>query len=61
MVKQKISVSVEAEIVRNSRDYLESGKFRNLSHLVEEAMKLLIEKENAAKSPLIDKTKRRID
>jgi Arc/MetJ-type ribon-helix-helix transcriptional regulator len=45
VVKKRISASVDAGTVRAIKEILAKGKFRNKSHVIEEAIKLL-ESEN---------------
>jgi len=41
MVKKRISASVDVGTVRAIKKILSRGKFRNKSHVIEEAIKLL--------------------
>jgi Arc/MetJ-type ribon-helix-helix transcriptional regulator len=41
VVKERISASVDAGTVRAIEDILAKGKFRNKSHVIETAIKLL--------------------
>ena len=41
MVKERISASVDVGTVRAIEDILAKGKFRNKSHVIETAIKLL--------------------
>ena len=41
MVKERISASVDAGTVRAIEEILAKGKFRNKSHVIEAAIKLL--------------------
>ena len=42
-MKQKISITIDEELVRKIELELESGKFRNKSHVLEFAAKKLLE------------------
>ena len=46
-MKQKISISLDEETVFGIQDHLRTGKFRNKSHVVEYAVKKLLEAENS--------------
>ena len=46
-MKQKISITIGEETVLDILKTIESGKFRNKSHVVEYAVKKLLEEENA--------------
>jgi Arc/MetJ-type ribon-helix-helix transcriptional regulator len=43
MVKERISATVDGETIERIDRILEDGKFRNRSHVIEEAIKLLEE------------------
>ena len=45
-MKQKISVTVDEELVLDIFNAIQTGKFRNKSHVVEYAVKKLLEEEN---------------
>ena len=45
-MKQKLSITLDEEIVQEIIKALSSGKFRNKSHVVEYAVKKLLEVEN---------------
>ena len=45
-MKTKLSVTVDREIVDEIVSQIESGRFRNKSHLIEYAVKKLLEEEN---------------
>jgi Arc/MetJ-type ribon-helix-helix transcriptional regulator len=45
-MKQKISITIDDEVLRNILHAVESGKFRNKSHVLEYAVKKLLEVEN---------------
>ena len=43
-MKERISATVDRETLRLIKKLLEKGKYRNKSHVIEEAIKLLEEK-----------------
>ena len=45
-MKHKLSVTIDEEIVDEILKVLSSGKFRNKSHVVEYAVKRLLEEQN---------------
>ena len=45
-MKQKISITVDEKIVLDILQAIRTGKFRNKSHVVEYAVKKLLELEN---------------
>ena len=45
-MKERISATVEKETVKLIEKLLESGKYRNKSHVMEKAIELLKEKED---------------
>ena len=45
-MKQKISITIDENTVHDILQSIESGKFRNKSHVVEYAVKKLLEVEN---------------
>ena len=45
-MKQKISISIDEDTLQNILKTIESGKFRNKSHVVEYAVKRLLEEKN---------------
>ena len=45
-MKARISVTIEKEANRFLKSLLKEGKYRNKSHIIEEAIKLLREKED---------------
>ena len=45
-MKQKLSITLDEELVNEILKVLSSGKFRNKSHVVEYAVKKLLEVEN---------------
>ena len=45
-MKTKISITVDRETVNQLVEQVVSGKFRNKSHLIEFAVKRLLEEEN---------------
>ena len=45
-MKQKISITVDEEVVQDILKSIQTGKFRNKSHVVEYAVKQLLEVEN---------------
>lgn len=47
MMKVRISATIDEENLRIIKKILKKGKYRNKSHLIEEAIKLLKKKENA--------------
>jgi len=51
-MKHKISVTIEEKTVQDIFRAISSGKFRNKSHVVEYALKKLLEAEN---SELVEK------
>lgn len=44
-MKQRISATVDETTIKAIEDILKKGKFRNKSHVIEEAIKLLKENE----------------
>ncbi len=46
-MKQKISITVEEEVLKVIDKHLESGIFRNKSHMFELAVKRLLEEEGS--------------
>ncbi len=46
MGKQKISVTIEEDLVKTIEAMLVSGVFRNRSHIIEYSLNKLVEKEN---------------
>jgi len=44
-VKERISATVDRETIKLIRDILAKGKYRNKSHIIEEAIKLLEDKD----------------
>lgn len=46
-MKKKISITIDEQTVHNILRTIESGKFRNKSHVVEYAVTKLLEEENA--------------
>ncbi|MBI4452887.1 type II toxin-antitoxin system ParD family antitoxin [Candidatus Woesearchaeota archaeon] len=49
-MKQKISITLDEETVTEIQSHLRTGKFRNKSHVVEYAVRKLLEEENARNS-----------
>ena len=45
-MKQKLSITIDEKTVHDILKTIESGKFRNKSHVVEYAVKKLLEVEN---------------
>jgi len=45
-MKQKISITIDEKTVLDILDTIRTGKFRNKSHVVEYAVKKLLEVEN---------------
>ncbi|MEK6837890.1 MAG: hypothetical protein AABX69_04520 [Nanoarchaeota archaeon] len=45
-MKQKISITIDEQTVFDILKTIESGKFRNKSHVIEFAVKKLLEEEN---------------
>ena len=45
-MKQKISISIDEKTLQNILKTIDSGKFRNKSHVVEYAVKKLLEEKN---------------
>ncbi|MFH0711757.1 MAG: ribbon-helix-helix protein, CopG family [archaeon] len=45
MVKERISATVDGETIERIERILENGRFRNKSHVIEEAIKLLEEEK----------------
>tara|TARA_Y100000310_G_C20097897_1_gene541327 strand:- start:326 stop:457 length:132 start_codon:yes stop_codon:yes gene_type:complete len=43
-MKQVLTTSIDEELVDKIRDFVKHGSYRNKSHLVEEAIKRLLEK-----------------
>ena len=48
-MKQKISITIDEETVHDILKSISSGQYRNKSHVVEYAVKKLIEVENGGK------------
>ena len=48
-MKERISATVDKETVRLIKEFLKKGSFRNKSHVIEEAIKLLKEKGGKTK------------
>ncbi|MDH3353146.1 MAG: ribbon-helix-helix domain-containing protein [Nanoarchaeota archaeon] len=46
-MKERISASVEKETINRINKLLKKGRFRNKSHVIEEAIKLLEESEGS--------------
>ena len=46
-MKNKLSVTLNEEVVDEITKAISSGKFRNKSHVIEYAVKKLLEEENA--------------
>ena len=46
-MKQKISITIDEKTVQDILNTISTGKFRNKSHVVEYAVKKLLEVENA--------------
>jgi Arc/MetJ-type ribon-helix-helix transcriptional regulator len=44
-MKERISATVDEETIKLIKKILDKGKFRNKSHLIEEAIKLLSKKK----------------
>ena len=49
MGKERISATIDKDKAKLLDKLLENGKYRNKSHIIEEAIKLILEKENAKK------------
>lgn len=49
MGKERVSATVERETVKAIERILEKGRYRNKSHVIEDAIRLLEEKENGKK------------
>jgi len=49
-MKQKISITIDEQMVQDILKTISSGKFRNKSHVVEYAVKKLLEQENGRQS-----------
>jgi len=45
-MKSKISITVDKEVLKMIQDKINTGKFRNRSHVVEYGVKRLIEEED---------------
>lgn len=45
-MKQKLSVTVDEFVIKKIDESLSSGKYRNRSHVIEYAVKKLLEEEN---------------
>ncbi len=45
-MKHKLSVSVEKEVIEKAKILLKEGKFRNMSHIVEYALRLFLKGES---------------
>ena len=43
-MKERISATIDKKTIKIIKDILKKGKYRNKSHLIEEAIKLLKEK-----------------
>lgn len=50
MPKQKISITIDKEVLELVETIIDSGKFRNRSHVFEYGLKKLIEDENGGKN-----------
>jgi Arc/MetJ-type ribon-helix-helix transcriptional regulator len=46
MAKKKVSITIEEENFKRAKTLVESGKYRNFSHVVDIALKQLFEKED---------------
>ncbi len=44
-MKERISATVESGTVKDLKEILKKGRFRNKSHVIEEAIKILKEQE----------------
>jgi Arc/MetJ-type ribon-helix-helix transcriptional regulator len=44
-MKERISATVDKGTIKEIEGLLEKGRYRNKSHIIEEAVKLLMEKE----------------
>jgi len=44
-MKNKISISIEQETIEKIKELVETGDFRNKSHLIEQAVNKLLEAE----------------
>ena len=49
-MKQKLSITIDEQVILDILKAIESGKFRNKSHFVEYAVKKLLEQENGRTS-----------
>jgi len=49
MTKQKISITIDEQMVNVLEGMLEEGLFRNRSHVIEFALNKFVEKENCKK------------
>ena len=47
-MKEKISVTVDREVLKMIEDKINSGKFRNRSHVIEYGVKKLLEGDEVA-------------
>ncbi|MEK6943546.1 MAG: hypothetical protein AABX00_05775 [Nanoarchaeota archaeon] len=52
-MKQKLSITMDNEAVRDIEQSIKSGKFRNKSHFVEYAVKKLLEEEKKSEEKII--------
>ena len=46
MVKERVSATIDRDTAKVIERILENGRYRNKSHIIEDAIKLLEEKEN---------------
>ena len=44
-MKERVSATIDKETIKIINDLLKKGKYRNKSHVIEDAIKLLKEKE----------------
>jgi Arc/MetJ-type ribon-helix-helix transcriptional regulator len=45
-MKTKISVSMDEKLVKQAKNVVDEGRFRNKSHLIEYALKTFLKKKN---------------
>lgn len=46
MARQKLSVSLEEDVVERAKAILKEGKFRNMSHIIEYALRRFLTSES---------------
>ena len=48
-MKERVSATIDLSTSKTLRNLLSKGKYRNQSHIIEEAIRLLVEKEKHEK------------